>query len=100
MKREYHMVDRFILWPLDELCDAVNKIEKYCKVKMSDCSNIVLDEIWKTVSDEPDGNDRIDAEVSYMREKKLYRKKLLIMRGEVIDGYTFHERFKEYYPGR
>lgn len=48
--------------------------------------------------DVEDPNGRVDIEVEYLDENsRMIRQKLLILNGEVIDGLTFHKRYKEWY---
>lgn len=56
-----------------------------------------IKEMWR--DDVKDPNGRIDVEIMYEGEDgKMYEQKLLILKGEVIDGLTFHERYSEWYP--
>lgn len=48
-----------------------------------------------------DPNGRVDVEVEYLDENdRMIRQKLLILNGEVVDGLTFHKRYKEWYGDR
>ena len=48
--------------------------------------------------DANDANGRIDVEVEYKNsDGYLIRQKLLILKGELIDGETFHKRYHEWY---
>lgn len=52
---------------------------------------IYIDDIY-------DKNKRIDVRVRYVDlENRLMEQKLLILNDEVIDGETFHKRYKEWY---
>lgn len=44
-----------------------------------------------------DKNNRVDIQVVYSKNKDFISQKLLILKDEVIDGKTFHQRFSEWY---
>mgnify|MGYP001029850390 CR=1 FL=1 len=47
--------------------------------------------------DSCDPNGRIDIKIRFARNEKVIEQKLLILKGELIDGETFHKRFSEWY---
>ena len=54
-----------------------------------------IQEIWQDDITDPFG--RIDIEIRYNNEKEqLMQQKLLILNDELIDGITFHKRYKEW----
>ena len=58
---------------------------------------MVLCEVENSVWTDPK-NQRYDVVIQYVSdEDKRIRQKLLILKGEVIDGKTFHERYHEFY---
>lgn len=53
-------------------------------------------EMWQ--DNVKDANDRIDVSIKFENDKGFpIRQKLLILKGELIDGVTFHKRYKEWY---
>lgn len=50
------------------------------------------------IDDVNDPHGRVDIEIRTTDSRKcLYQQKLLILNNEVIDGITFHERYREWY---
>ncbi len=43
-------------------------------------------------------NQRFDVEILYKREQNTVSQKFLFLKGELIDGESFHKRFSEFYP--
>ena len=74
----------------DQLRHILNLIDGYMTVPYT------IHEIRQDDIKDPHG--RIDIEVRFMNEKNhLIQQKLLILDDELIDGKTFHKRFKEWY---
>lgn len=73
-----------------KLRHILDLIDGYMKVPY------VINEIRQ--DDINDKNGRIDIEVRFLDENKNpIQQKLLILNDELIDGETFHKRFKEWY---
>lgn len=51
-----------------------------------------------TRDDVNDPNGRVDIEIQYHEGSRVMWQKLLILKDEIIDGETFHERINEWYP--
>lgn len=83
---------------LDELYDVFSKLKDYAaKKKLENVSVLSVENCtWQDKE-----NQRYDIEISYTdKSNKLFSKKLLILKGEVIDGVEFHRRYEEFYPDR
>lgn len=98
MNGYYQIESRYQGWPINELLKVLNAVNIYTK-KLSDCKEVHIVSVEKFLS-EHDNNDRVDIEIIYLQENQLIHQKLLMMKGEIIDGMTFHERFNEFYPGK
>lgn len=87
-------------WPIDKVADIVLKTKEYADKK--GLTNVLLHSVedWSKASEShPDPNNRIDIEIRYTDEKgNLMQQKLLMLKGEIIDGLEFHKRHKEFYP--
>lgn len=82
-------------WSLRKVVEITNLIKAYVDEKnLTDVELLLVED--NTWSDED--NQRYDIEIQYTENGRLIWQKLLIMKGEVIDGATFHERHEEYYP--
>lgn len=82
-------------WSVETIFSIVALIKKYC-----DDNNIygaelcsVEDNTWTDTI-----NKRYDVEIRYHVEGQNIQQKLLILKGEVIDGAAFHKRYSEFYP--
>ncbi len=85
-------------WSLDKVIEIVSKIKAYAdKKKLKDVIlHSVEDSSW---SDSENG--RIDVEIRFRNNKnQLIQQKLLILKGEVIDGEEFHKRHDEFYSNK
>lgn len=83
-------------WTLDTVLYITQLIDEWCKTK--GLKDVTLQRVEDNTYDDP-ANKRIDVEICYTNAKGfLVQQKLLILKGEVIDGETFHKRFSEFYP--
>ena len=74
----------------DQFRHILNLIDEYMAVPYT------IHEIRQ--DDIKDPHERIDIEIRFKDEtNRLIQQKLLILDDEVIDGKTFHKRFKEWY---
>jgi hypothetical protein len=82
-------------WSLKKICEITGLLKEYAD--KHDYRNVELlyveDNTW---SDEV--NQRYDIEITYVGDSGPHWQKLLIMKGEVIDGLEFHKRYEEFYP--
>lgn len=90
-----NMNDVLNRWSLDKVVEIITKTKDYC-----DAHNLkdvelyeIEDNSWADID-----NQRIDIEIRYYKNNALTEQKLLLLKGEVIDGKEFHERFEEFYP--
>ena len=88
--------DEFNRWSLQKVFNIVSLIFSWCN------SNGLTDVELQRVEDNSisdSNNERVDVEICY-RDMEGYhtRQKLLILRGKVLDGETFHRNFSKYYP--
>lgn len=82
-------------WTVQEVLDIASLIDDYCK--SSNIKNAELCSVESNCLADPE-NQRYDIEICYSNEAEmLIRQKLLILKGEVVDGKEFHKRFKEFY---
>ena len=82
-------------WELKTLQMIISLISGYCeKHSFEDVALVsVEDNTWS----DPD-NKRFDIWVEYTKEDKRFQQKLLILKGEILDGDEFHKRHDEFYP--
>ena len=81
-------------WSIDKVIDICNKIKQYAEEH--DLVDVELHRVEdNTWSDED--NQRYDIEIRYKRDNQLWEQKLLILKGEVLDGNEFHRRHNEFY---
>lgn len=74
----------------DDFRRILDLIDGYMKVPYR------IVKIWR--DDTKDPNRRIDIEVEYADQNgRLVVQKLLILKDELIDGLTFHKRYREWY---
>ena len=92
--------DKYNQWPLEKVLEIATKVKEYADKK--GYKNVLLHSVedWSHASAEyVDSNDRIDIEIRYLNEHGiLMQQKLLMMKGEIIDGNEFHKRHDEFYP--
>lgn len=75
----------------DKLRKILDLLDNYMKGKP-----YTIVEMWQ--DNVKDINDRIDVSIKFENNKGLpIRQKLLILKGELVDGETFHKRYKEWY---
>lgn len=77
----------------DKLRQILRLIDDYMQNQPYDILDIHEDDLC-------DPNGRIDIKIRFSRDGKLIDQKLLILKGELIDGETFHKRFSEWYGQR
>ena len=83
-------------WKLDEVVRITSLIKEYAdKHNLKDVELLeVEDNRW-----EDEVNQRIDVEIVYPDTKGIMiQQKLLILKGEILDGKEFHKRAEEFYP--
>ncbi len=83
-------------WPIDLMIDILSKIKTYAD--KNGYTNVevlrVEDSTWSAPA-----NERYDVEIVYTgKDNKPIRQKLLMLKGELLDGIEFHKRFREFYP--
>lgn len=93
----YYLESSFGGWPISELKKVLDAIENYRLKKLSDCESLRVCSLEKNLKSK-DKNDRVDIEVNYIHNGQFIYQKLLMMKGEVVDGSEFHKRFQEFYP--
>jgi hypothetical protein len=82
-------------WKLDVVADIVTKVKAWCDEK--GLKDVVLCTVENCVWSDPK-NQRYDVGIQYISDEGvLTRQRLLILKGEVIDGETFHKRYHEFY---
>ncbi len=81
-------------WTIDKVLEVVTKIKAYTDKKGYD--NVRLFSVEDNTWSDP-VNERYDIELSFTSKGKAYTQKLLILKGEVLDGTEFHKRFSEFY---
>jgi hypothetical protein len=81
-------------WDIDKVILICNEVKRYAdkhnlnKVEL----HRVEDNTW---SDKE--NQRYDIEIRYMKGNQLIQQKLLMLKGELLDGDEFHNRINEFY---
>ena len=90
------MTDELNRWPIAQVAELAVKINNYCEA--NGIKDTELDRVEDNSRSEPD-NGRMDIDISYVDANgTLVRQKLLMLKGEILDGAQFHERFDEFYP--
>ena len=85
-------------WRLDTVAMLVQEVQKYAASK--GLNNVILHSVEDNRWSDPQ-NGRFDIEIRFPDEKKhMIQQKLLYLKGEIIDGETFHKRREEFYPER
>ena len=82
-------------WSPDLILDITGKIKDYADKKAYKGVEIlkVEDNTWSDPK-----NQRYDVTIRFIAgNNHLVSQKLLVLRGELLDGETFHQRFKEFY---
>lgn len=80
-------------WKLDTVIEIISKVKDYCLLK--GLSGVELYEVEDNTEKDP--NQRYDVSIRYIRDGHLIQQKLLILKGEVLDGDAFHKRYEEFY---
>lgn len=84
-------------WSLDTITDIVNKVKEYADtVGLTD---VELREIEDQTWSDPI-NNRFDITIVYLSGGHLISQKLLLLKGELLNGEEFHKRFGEFYPDK
>lgn len=85
-------------WNLNVLCDIVTQIANY---SYQNGIRIMKIESIEDNSRADDENLRYDVRIVVMgdEDRPLYRMKLLYLKGQIMDGEEFHERYDEFYGG-
>lgn len=86
-------------WSVEKVLEITSKIDDYCQrhgIRNAELCT-VEDNTWQDTA-----NMRYDIQIRYVDDKSghLVNQKLLMLKGEVLDGKTFHKNFKKYYPGK
>ena len=85
-------------WSLDLVADIVTKTKAYADSQ--NLHDVELYEVEDSMWSDPD-NNRIDITIRYNDDKGFYcSRKLLMLKGEIVDGVEFHKRFEEFYGRR
>lgn len=81
---------------LKDITDVLQKVQEY--VIKKGFKDPVLCSFEDARWEDP-ANQRFDIVIEYIDDDTCHRvrQKLLILKGEVIDGNTFHKRFSEFY---
>lgn len=84
-------------WPLDVIVKIVNGIKAYADSK--GLSDVVLWSVEDSTYSDPN-NQRYDIMIRYKVNGHEINQKMMMLKGEIIDGEEFHKRFREFYPER
>ncbi len=81
-------------WDIDKVILICNEVKRYADNHNLDKVELhrVEDNTW---SDKE--NQRYDIEIRYMKGNQLIQQKLLMLKGELLDGDEFHNRINEFY---
>lgn len=81
-------------WDIDKVILICNEVKRYADKHNLDKVELhrVEDNTW---SDKE--NQRYDIEIRYMKGNYLIQQKLLMLKGEILDGDEFHNRINEFY---
>lgn len=83
-------------WPIDLMIDILGKIKAYADKK--GYTGVEVQRVEDSTWSDPI-NKRYDIDIVYTdQDNHLIRQKLLMLKGELLDGLEFHNRFKEFYP--
>lgn len=81
-------------WPLDLIVKIVNGIKTYADSK--GLSDVVLWSVEDNTASDPN-NQRYDIVIRYKLNGHDISQKVMMLKGEIIDGEEFHKRFAEFY---
>jgi len=94
MTRFINFDDPYNRWTLDKILYICNKVKEYAT--KHNLENVVLETIednrWSDSK-----NQRYDITISYYKGDHIWEQKLLLLKGELIDGKECHRRFNEFY---
>ena len=83
-------------WELDTIKEIVSLIKSYTVVHH--LKNVKLRNVEDARRSDPE-NQRFNVDIIYTdKDGMLIEQRLLILKGEVIDGEEFHKRREEFYP--
>lgn len=82
-------------WSPDTVAKICKKVLDYAKA--NNLADVMLCSVEDNTCDDK-ANQRYDVEICFTKNGQLIRQKLLILKGEVIDGNEFHKRINEFYP--
>ncbi len=82
-------------WSVSTVLDITSKVYDYCRKRGIENAELctIEDSTWEDKT-----NMRYDIEIRYNSRGHLIQQKLLMLKGEILDGKSFHERFEEFYP--
>ncbi len=81
-------------WTLETVNNIVSKVSEYAEKK--GLKDVKLVSVENNINSDPK-NQRFDVVIQHLGETFHVQRKLLILKGEVIDGDEFHKRYKEFY---
>ena len=81
-------------WALETVNNIVSKVSEYAEKK--GLKDVKLVSVENNINSDPK-NQRFDVVIQHLGETCHVQRKLLILKGEVIDGDEFHKRYKEFY---
>ena len=84
-------------WTVDKVDEIVTLVRQYTETHNIECAELcsVDDNTW---SDQK--NKRYDVWIRYYKEGHFWEQKLLILKGQILDGKEFHKRYSEFYGER
>lgn len=80
-------------WKLNLIADIIEKVKAYAD--KNGYKDVVLLSVEDNTWNDPK-NQRFDVEIATSGNPQW--QKLLFLKGELLDGNEFHERFNEFYP--
>ena len=91
-------------WELEKIEEIITKVKAYCDRKLKSSHPIIkkytdirLIEVEDQTWSDPK-NERYDITIQYIHDSNfITRQKLLMLKGEILDGPEFHKRFNEFY---
>ena len=86
--------DNLNKWNVKTILEIVSKVDEYCQKNGIEDAELytVEDNTWSDTE-----NKRYDIEIRYKAKDRLMQQKLLILKGEILDGNEFHKRYNEFY---
>ena len=92
--------DPYNRWSLKELSMVTDLVKKYVSTHNEGAciKNVEVLEVENKTWSDPE-NMRYDVTITFTDENNhLWWQKLLILKGEILDGNEFHQRIREFYP--